>query len=93
MSVIIYILKVIEEDISREKYFFKTFSAIWKMFLPFNTISYNIQGGSVKRQGVVLRDNEHHPSNLRMNRKQNCLYIPLMFQKLFVQLYNNWKVA
>ena len=37
------------------------------MFLPFNRISYNIQGGSVRRQGVVLRDNELHPSN----RKQN----------------------
>ena len=51
-------------------------------------ISYNIQGGSVRRQGVVLRDNEHHPSTLRMSRKQNCLYISLMFSKLFVQLYN-----
>ena len=32
-----------EQTISREKYVFKTFSAIWKMLLPFNRISYNIQ--------------------------------------------------
>ena len=85
----IEILKVVEQNISREKYVLKTFSAIWKMFLPFNSISYNIQGGSMRRQGAVLPDNEHHPSNLRMSRKQNCLYISLMFSKLFVQLYNN----
>ena len=57
----------------------------FRRFERFNRISYNIQGGSVRRQGVVLRDNEHHPSNT----KQNCLYISLMFPKLFVQLYNN----
>ena len=32
-----------EQTISRGKYVLKTFSAIWKMFLPFNRISYNIQ--------------------------------------------------
>ena len=34
---------MVEQNISQEKYVFKTFSAIWKMFLPFNRISYNIQ--------------------------------------------------
>ena len=42
MSVMIEILKVIEQNVSWEKYVFKTFSAIWKMFLSFNRISYNI---------------------------------------------------
>ena len=81
MSVMIQVLKVVEQNISREKHVFKTFSAILKMSLPFDRISYNIQRGSVRRQGVVLRDNEHHLSNLRMSRKQNCLYISLMFPK------------
>ena len=35
------------------------------MSLPFDRISCNIQRGSVRRQGVVLRDNEHHLSNLK----------------------------
>ena len=35
------------------------------MSLPFDRISCNIQRESVKRQGVVLRDNEHHLSNLK----------------------------
>ena len=68
-----------------------------RLFRRFERCSYHliesvttyIIGGSVRRQGVVLCDNEHHPSNLRMSRKQNCLYISLMFPKLFVQLYNN----
>ena len=33
---------MVEQNISQEKYVFKTFSAIWEMFLLFNRISYNI---------------------------------------------------
>ena len=69
-------------------------------FRRFETCSYHLTESAttysesqyclgVGGQGVVWRDNEHHPSNLRMRRKQNCLYISLMFPKLFVQLYNN----
>ena len=73
---------------------FRRFERCFYQFLESVTTrgnpGYNIQRGSVRRQGEVLRDNEHHPSNLRMSSlKQNCLYISLMFPKLFVQLYNN----
>ena len=42
MSVMIQIRQVVEQNTSREKHVFKAFSAIWKMFLTFNSISYNI---------------------------------------------------
>ena len=38
MGVIIQTRRVIEQNISTEKYVFKTISEIWKMFLPFNTV-------------------------------------------------------
>ena len=64
------------------------------MFLPIHRISSDIQRGSVRRQGVVLPDNELHPLNLRMSSlERNCLYISLMFSMLFVQLYNTLKAA
>ena len=52
------------------------------MSLPFDRISCNIQRGSVRRQGVVLRDNEHHLSNLR----------PEQETKLFIHFFDVSKV-
>ena len=37
----------------------------------------------VRRQGVVLRDNEHHPANLRMSRKQIVYTFLWCFQTCF----------
>ena len=95
MGVMIQIRKVIEQNISTEKYIFKAISAIWKMFLPFNKVSYNIQRVTMwedKEWCCVTTDTIR--LRIEKERAENKIAHWLMhffdFSKLFVSLHN-WK--